>query len=89
MSKSGVVPIGYLMAKSAREKGTSIFVDGNLNGYLDQWAFLSSVRKMDFVSVQTVVDEASQKGGMGKKQHIAYFMERNYFPICRSVAQSP
>ena len=41
--------IALPLQKASREKGNSIFVDGNLNEHPDQWAFLSSVRKMDFV----------------------------------------
>ncbi len=56
--------IALPLQKKVREKGNSLFVDGNLNVYPDQWFFLSSVRKMDFVSVQSVVNKASQRGGV-------------------------
>jgi len=56
--------IALPLQKMAREECNSIFVDENMNEHRDQWAFLSSVRKMDLVSVQSVVEKASQKGGV-------------------------
>jgi len=56
--------IALPLQKAARENGNSIFVDGNLSEHPDQWAFLSSARKMDLVSVQSIVDTASQRGGV-------------------------
>lgn len=40
--------IALPLQKKAREKGSSLFVDGNMNGFPDQRAFLSSVHKMGF-----------------------------------------
>jgi superfamily II DNA or RNA helicase len=47
-----------------REKGNSLFVDENFSPYPDQWSFLSTVRRMNFAEVQSVVDKAVYRGGV-------------------------
>jgi superfamily II DNA or RNA helicase len=56
--------IALPLQKKAREKDNSLFVDGNMEVFADQWAFFSAVRKMGFDSVQSVVDMAGQRGGV-------------------------
>jgi superfamily II DNA or RNA helicase len=56
--------IALPLQKKAREKGNSIFIDENSNGFADQWVFLSSVQKMSRDSVQFVVDKAAHRGGV-------------------------
>jgi superfamily II DNA or RNA helicase len=45
-----------------RQKGNSVFVDDDLRPYEDQWAFLSSVRRMSRVEVAGLVEQASAAG---------------------------
>jgi superfamily II DNA or RNA helicase len=45
-----------------RQKGNSVFVDDDLRPYDDQWAFLSSIRRMSRVEVAGLVEQASSAG---------------------------
>lgn len=56
--------IALPLQKKAREKGNSIFIDENLNGFSDQWGFLSSVQKMSLDLVKSVVEKAAHRGGV-------------------------
>ena len=54
--------IALPLQKKPREKGHSLFVDEQFKPYPDQWAFLSSIRRMGRGEVETIVDEASKRG---------------------------
>ena len=54
--------IALPLQKRAREQGNSLFVDDRFAPHPDQWAFLSSIRRMDIDSVRTLVDEAVRRG---------------------------
>ena len=56
--------IALPLQKKPKEKGNSLFVDGNFNPYPDQWRFLSIVQHMSFEEVQSVVDKAAYRGGV-------------------------
>lgn len=56
--------IALPLQKKAREKGNSIFIDENSEGFADQWLFLSVVQKMSLDLVQSVVENAAHKGGI-------------------------
>jgi superfamily II DNA or RNA helicase len=56
--------IALPLQKKPREKGNSVFLDGNLEPYADQWAFLSSLRRMTVTDVEAVVSEAHRRGGV-------------------------
>ena len=45
-----------------REDGNSLFVDENFEPHADQWAFLSSLRRMAPAEVAAIVDEAGREG---------------------------
>ncbi len=45
-----------------RQQGNSVFVDDTLRPYDDQWAFLSSLRRMSRAEVANLVDQASAAG---------------------------
>ncbi len=45
-----------------RKDGNSIFLDGNFEPHTDQWAFLSSLRRMTLAEVAALVDEADREG---------------------------
>lgn len=50
------------MQKKSRKANNSVFIDENLVAYEDQWAFLSGLRKIDRIEVETVVERADAKG---------------------------
>jgi superfamily II DNA or RNA helicase len=54
--------IALPLQKRAREQGNSLFVDDRFEPHPDQWAFLSSIRRMDLDRVRTLVDEAVRSG---------------------------
>jgi len=54
--------IALPLQKKPREKGHSLFVDEHFKPYPDQWAVLSSIRRMGRGEVETIVDEASKRG---------------------------
>jgi len=45
-----------------REQGNSLFLDQSFTPYGDQWAFLSSLRRMTLAEAAAIVDEASREG---------------------------
>ena len=45
-----------------REQGNSLFLDHGFTPYGDQWAFLSSLRRMALAEAAAIVDEASREG---------------------------
>ncbi len=47
-----------------RKAGNSVFVDENFQPYPDQWAFLSSLKRMSHSSVQQIVQHFSQTTGV-------------------------
>ncbi len=54
--------IALPLQKFSRANGNSVFVDGELRPYPDQWEFLASVKRMSADAVEAVVLEA-QRGG--------------------------
>ena len=56
--------IALPLQKKPREKGNSLFVDGNFNPYPDQWNFLSAIKRMTLAQAQSVVDQAAYRGGV-------------------------
>jgi superfamily II DNA or RNA helicase len=47
-----------------RKQGNSVFIDADFNPYHDQWAFLSSIRKMPASVAMAIVEEAQSKGDL-------------------------
>ena len=45
-----------------RESGNSVFIDDDFQPYADQWAYLSSMRKMTARDVSTLIATASEQG---------------------------
>jgi len=43
-----------------RREGNSVFIDENLQPYNDQWAFLSSLRKISAEAIQTIIKELTK-----------------------------
>jgi superfamily II DNA or RNA helicase len=54
--------IALPLQKRARERGNSEFVDDHGLPYADQWAFLSSVRKLDRRTIERIVSQAERTG---------------------------
>jgi superfamily II DNA or RNA helicase len=54
--------IALPLQKKPRANGNSLFVDENLVPYQDQWAFLSSIRRMSHQEVEAITGEADQQG---------------------------
>lgn len=54
--------IALPLQKKPRENSNSLFVDDGFLAYEDQWAFLSSLRRMSRQEVTTIVAEAEQQG---------------------------
>jgi superfamily II DNA or RNA helicase len=56
--------IALPLQKTPRENGNSVFLDVALVPYPDQWAFLSSLRRMHCQEVETFVGEAAKQDGL-------------------------
>ncbi len=56
--------IALPLQKASRDLGNSVFLDEHLKPHPDQWAFLSSVRRMRRVDAERTVDEAQRKGDL-------------------------
>jgi superfamily II DNA or RNA helicase len=51
--------IALPLQKKPREEGRSVFVDENLNPYLDQWLFLASIKPMSPYDIEPVIFTAT------------------------------
>jgi hypothetical protein len=54
--------IALPLQKAARERGNSVFIDDQLVPHVDQWAFLSGIRRLDRGEIDRVVDEGERRG---------------------------
>lgn len=54
--------IALPLQKSARDRGNSVFVDEQLNPWVDQWAFLSDLRRVSRSRVEIIAREAERRG---------------------------
>ncbi|MGM0382881.1 MAG: TOTE conflict system archaeo-eukaryotic primase domain-containing protein [Thermodesulfobacteriota bacterium] len=54
--------IALPLQKRPRERGNSVFLNKDLAPYLDQWAFLSQVRRMNRNEVEAIVCKAERQG---------------------------
>ena len=54
--------IALPLQKRPRERGNSVFLDDGLLPHADQWALLSSLRKIDRATVERIVAEAERRG---------------------------
>ncbi len=50
------------LQKRPREQGNSVFLDDRHVPHADQWAFLSSIRRIDRATVERIVAEAEKRG---------------------------
>jgi hypothetical protein len=56
--------IALPLQRRARDQGNTVFIDGELNPYDDQWTFLSSLRRLDRARLRSLLDEADAHGGV-------------------------
>ncbi|MCJ7570184.1 MAG: DEAD/DEAH box helicase [Anaerolineales bacterium] len=56
--------IALPLQKGPREKGNTVFLDENFVPYPDQWAFLSSVHRMNREDVENIVQDAERRAGV-------------------------
>ncbi|MDL1976111.1 MAG: DEAD/DEAH box helicase [Deltaproteobacteria bacterium] len=56
--------IAIPLQKKPREKDNSVFLDDNLMPYQDQWAFLSTIKRMSLSEVEKIIDQAENRGGI-------------------------
>ena len=54
--------IALPLQKTRRELGNSVFLDDEFNPHIDQWALLSTIRRVDQSTVETLVDKAERQG---------------------------
>jgi superfamily II DNA or RNA helicase/very-short-patch-repair endonuclease len=54
--------IALPLQRSARDRGDSVFIDDQLLPYADQWAFLSSIRKLERHRVEQTVNDGERWG---------------------------
>jgi hypothetical protein len=54
--------IALPLQRLPREKGNSLFLDERFEPYPDQWAYLSSVRRMKFEEVDAIATDAAMRG---------------------------
>jgi hypothetical protein len=52
--------IALPLQKAARERGHSLFLDDNMVPYVDQWAFLSSIKRVDENKLDVLIQNAIQ-----------------------------
>ena len=50
----------------ARKKGNSVFVDENFNAYDDQWAYLSSIKKISVEQINNIVNNKKEEIELGE-----------------------
>jgi len=54
--------IALPLQKQPRDVGNSVFIDDQMTAYPDQWAYLSTIRKMSLHEAEGIVHTASEKG---------------------------
>ena len=54
--------IALPLQRRARKRGNSVFIDENLRPYDDQWAFLSSLPRLDAATATQIVADAETRG---------------------------
>jgi superfamily II DNA or RNA helicase/very-short-patch-repair endonuclease len=54
--------IALPLQKPARDRGNSVFVDNDFRPHADQWAFLSTVQKVDRACAEDIVRDAERRG---------------------------
>jgi hypothetical protein len=63
--------IALPLQRGPREKGNSVFVDDQLQPYDDQWAFLSSIKRLTAEEVQTLLRNVYPASDVINVRHVA------------------
>lgn len=56
--------IALPLQKASRDGGNSLFLDEDLEPYIDQWEFLSSVHRLDRATIERLTPAADRSGGV-------------------------
>jgi len=56
--------IALPLQNKPRDNGNTLFVDKDFRPYSDQWAYLSSVKRMSLLEVQSIVEKSATMGGV-------------------------
>jgi hypothetical protein len=56
--------IALPLQKASRDQGNSVFLDEQFEPYADQWALLSSIRRLSAAEAEAVVENAQRKGDL-------------------------
>ncbi len=54
--------IALPLQQAPRERGNSVFLDDDFETHVDQWALLSTIRRIDRTTVETIITHAERKG---------------------------
>jgi superfamily II DNA or RNA helicase len=54
--------IALPLQKRSRDQGNTVFLDENLTPWIDQWAFLASLRRVSRAQMETMAQEAERRG---------------------------
>jgi len=54
--------IALPLQRAPRERGNSVFLDDDCEPHVDQWALLSSIRRINRATAETIVAQAEKKG---------------------------
>jgi len=56
--------IALPLQKKPREQGNSVFVDNNFVPYPDQWAYLSTIKRIASIELNQMIEKAEQQNGI-------------------------
>jgi len=56
--------IALPLQRGPRELGNSVFIDNNFMPYVDQWAFLSTIRKIAADEIETILSKVTSNGAI-------------------------
>lgn len=62
--------IALPLQKKPREKGNSVFIDNRFEPFQDQWAFLSSIRRMHGTEIEEIVGEEVDSKDLIEIEHV-------------------
>ncbi|MBL7178848.1 MAG: DEAD/DEAH box helicase family protein [Desulfobacterales bacterium] len=71
--------IALPLQKAPKEKGNSLFVNKKFVPYPDQWAYLSSIKRMSCAEVEKIVEKATEQGRILGVKMVAS-VEENILP---------